>query len=274
MSQEDKDTKPPPLPIFEESDDYLKQYDDGLLEYARIPLVSILEIVALPSNETKFITIIFSLMKRFAGAEGGTDSARNTGTIKKGAEGYLHNWSRMINCIASNPRYIISLLGKEGLEAFREFLKDAGEGKSAIETLEPTPDDPKSGDKETPQNNISKKDWDKIVDDTLEDIQRIEPQARPVNMATLFTHCLPNILHGEAKGESGPRSDDKVGHPRPQTEQWLTRAYDNVEQRPQVRIAATRKVGRLAKGSGTEDSVVNEIFFRVDSTVSKAMIQN
>ena len=99
--------KPPPLPVLEESEEYLRKYDDGLLEYTRIPLVSILEIVALPSNETKFITIIFSLMKRLAGAEGGADSAGSTGTIKKGAEGYLHNWSRMINCIASNPRYII-----------------------------------------------------------------------------------------------------------------------------------------------------------------------
>ena len=83
------------------------------------------------------------------------------------------------------------------MEALRGFLKDAGVGKSATETLEPTPDDPKSGDKGPPQNNISKKDWDKIVHDTLEDIQRIEPQARPVNMARLFTHCLPNILSGE-----------------------------------------------------------------------------
>ena len=160
---------------------------------------------------------------------------------------------------ASNPRYIISLLGKDGLEAFRGFLKDAGVGKSATETLAST-EDPKSGDKGQPQNNISKKDWDKIVDDTLEDILRIEPQARPVNMAALFTHCLPNILNGEAKGENGPRNDDKAGHPRPQTEQWLSRAYDNMEQRPQVRIAATRKVGRSAKGSGTEDSAVNEFF--------------
>ena len=30
----------------------------------------------------------------------------------------------------------------------------------------------------------------------------------------------------------------------------------------------------MAKGSGTEDSAVNEVFFRVDPTVSRAMIQN